>query len=73
MTGIGTNITGNVVMVFWDPLPEDQWNGLPLGYYVSDVYDCTCTRVCMYICVHVPYSGKFSYGANFHIFCMSAL
>ena len=36
VTGIMTNVTSNVVMVSWDPLPEDQWNGLPLGYYVSD-------------------------------------
>ena len=40
MTGIGANVTGNVVTVFWDPLSENEWNGIPLGYYiyVSDVY-----------------------------------
>jgi hypothetical protein len=34
VTGIMTNVTGSVVMVWWDPLPEDQWNGVPLGYWV---------------------------------------
>ena len=36
MTGIRVNVTDNVVMVFWDPLPEDQWNGPPVGYFVSN-------------------------------------
>ena len=38
VTRVKVNVTGNVVMVSWDPLPEDHWNGLPLGYYVCNSY-----------------------------------
>ena len=36
MDGVNASANGSVVTVTWNPLPENQWNGVPRGYFVSD-------------------------------------
>ena len=33
--GVNTSVVGSVVTVTWNPLPENRWNGIPRGYFVS--------------------------------------
>ena len=52
---------------------EQQKQTTKINSLVSTLYKYKVIVILVYLQIYVPYSGKFSYGANFRMFRMNAL